>query len=310
MAHYVKKNGVLTPLNGRSAQDYLEAKGRIVVDISNQQVGDVIRVRSLLDPTQVWNKEITELGDYMVFDVPCKDLYKVCMVVDSVEVGDFATTIDYGQIALVNMLDKKTLAGVQNILNAHQETEYLAIGDEVNVTIDGVDEVYQIAAIDLYDTHEVIFAAKYIASIIVNTPVDYGGRTDVQNYLSELYTSMADKDKKYVKDRTLKYGYTGSNSSKNLYTITKKIWIPATNEAYQGQGNISIEVSSGGLKQFPLFSTAASRIKTPKDGVAAAWQLTSSSYYNYTDFISTNGDWNYGNSNQGVLPCFHLTADI
>ena len=314
MAHYVKKNGVLTPLNGRSAQDYLEAKGRIVVDIYNQQVGDVIRVRSLLDPTQVWNKEITELGDYMVFDVPCKDIYAICLVQDvsgtPTEIIEIDKSVDYGQTLLVKVYDKKSLAGFQAILDAHSES-VINIGDELEVE----GQIYQVGGVNLYASHEVIFVSKYLQG---NTYWASSGSytysdsvCTLRTSIESIYSNWSQDSKNFVKPKIVRQDAVGLNYGAYL-------WAPTGYEIY-GQGTYQYNNDSNGNTQFPIFMAQQNRVRS-QEGASTAqswWAASRSSYDTGYTLVHTseagvqgavsNG---YASYRLGILPCFHLTADI
>ena len=91
------------------ADGFYYGQSRLIVDISDKPVGDIIRVRSLLDPTKVWNREIEEAGDYFVFDVPCKDIYAICLVQDvggtPTEVITTKQVVGYGETLFVKVVD-------------------------------------------------------------------------------------------------------------------------------------------------------------------------------------------------------------
>lgn len=55
------------------------AKGRIICDTSTMQVGDAVRVRSVTTNEYI-DKTVTIVGGYLVFNVLCKDYYKICML--------------------------------------------------------------------------------------------------------------------------------------------------------------------------------------------------------------------------------------
>ena len=152
------------------ADGFYYGQGKIIVDTTNLLATDVVRVRSMTTPTKVWNKTVTTPGDYMVFEVPGKDYYKISLVREveeegetiEAEINNINKTMGYGEVSVINVLDKASLRGIQAILDSHSENDVLNIGDEVTITVNGSPWVMQVGGIDLYADHEVILVSKYL----------------------------------------------------------------------------------------------------------------------------------------------------
>ena len=298
------------------ADGYYYGQGRIICDTSTFSVGDTIRVRSMTDSNKVWNKQVATVGTPLVFTVPCYDYYKICTVQDiggvATEIGGVYKTIDYGQTLFINVLDKTTLGGIQGILNAHQESSLLAIGDEVTITQNGADWIMQIGEIDSTN-HKIKFVSKYLISTnkfnnanVQNTPFS---SSDIAKPTCEsFYNAIADKDKQYIKLATRE------NGRYNLGWVTYNAycWLPSCIEVFgtnQSYGSPTVAQS-----QMPIFTTQADRIKT-YNGTASGWwtsdNITNGSY-NIGVTSSTGGfatGQQMGATTHGFLPCFELQAD-
>jgi len=385
------------------------AKGRIICDTSTMQVGDAVRVRSVTT-NEYTDKTVTIVGGYLVFNVLCKDYYKICMlqggghqititgydsedyvdinifdgmigtglrVYSSItsgapndyngtginlyfdsnsnkwvlkstgtivyqnqkytsgqtieewsgqvnisleeiptEIGGVYKTVDYGQTLFVDTLNKYTLAGVQALLNAHQESTELQIGDEVPITLNGETVTMLIGAINLYNSHEVRFVCKNSTSDNVSgyqIPNSYmWSNAPMQQYLDSLYSQIAEKDKQYIKQETryAQYhngsGWTYESYSPYIYTLNYKE-VMGDNDTQHPQGVTRL--------QYPLLTTQVSRIRTPKNGGGAVnWGLSDfghvSGGYNYEYAVNTTGGVSqYVGNPYSAVPCFTLRAD-
>ena len=290
------------------ADGYYFGQGRIICDTSTMSVGDKVRVRSVTDNTKIWDQTVATVGTALKFTVPCFDYYKICLVQtisdEEVEVGGVKKTVDYGQTLFINVLNKTTLGGIQGILNAHQETELLNIGDEVDITVNGSPWTMQIAKID-GSSHYVELVSKYVTNDVL--PIqnsNYSNRTTVQSTLSSFYSSIIESDRNLIKEKTVNY-VTGGGSG-TAGSINQKVWL-LTRVEVDGTGP---ELGS----QFPIFSTQASKKKYTTEGIVVGYMLagcTLTASAGYTDYISTNGIASYTNSaTLYMLPCFRLTADV
>lgn len=294
---------------------YYYGQGRIICDTSTFSVGDTIRVRSMTDSSKVWNQQVVTVGTALVFTVPCYDYYKICTVQTindtPTEIGGVYKTVDYGQTLFINVLDKTTLGGIQGILNAHQETELLNIGDEVDITVNGSPCTMQIAGVNLYDSHEVIFVAKnvYSLSSFNSTFTNNAYPTStLRGVVQSIFANINETEKAFIKDMT-RYAL---NYSSTYTQYTDKLWIPSVFEL-SGVAPFNIPPSVPQY-QFPLFITQASRVKTYQ-GTAQAWwdsdHGVSPSYSSGGGIVLTDGSLNVATENNinGVVFAFRLLAD-
>lgn len=276
---------------------------KIIVDTSTMSVGDKVRVKSMTTNTN-YDKTVATVGTPLIWETDIfKDYVKICMVQTindtPTEIGGVYRECDYGQTLFINVLDKTTLGGIQGILNAHQGSDLLAIGDEVGVTINGILETYVLLKVT---PTEASFGWKYVSeSAYAMSPIDYSYRTSVHDYCDNIYSLMAEKDKQYIKEKTVHYQF-GTDTR----TATRKIWIPTRGEVF---GDSSYEPSAG-VSQFPIFATQVGRQKTSKSGTSYDWQTASSvDAGTSVIYVLPTGLENNASSNSHILPCFMLTAD-
>lgn len=285
------------------ADGYYYGQGKFLVNASLLTAGDIVRVRSMTDNSKVWNKTVV-LGDtILIFDVPCKDYYKISLVqniggVDT-EVINVYKTVDYGQTFLVDVLNKTSLGGVQGILNAHQETSMLAVGDEVTVKVNGVDWIMQIAGIDIYNSHEVIFVSKHIWDLSTKQ-YSYSSSNDLRPKAQAFYSGLDNNDKQYIKQVT-RY----SKDQSTVGTYDDYCYILGNKETANGNyGKVDSQI------QMPLFVTQANRVKY-YNGTAKQWWTSDYQGSASNVGILANGSANTltYSDNYGVVPAFTLLAD-
>ena len=275
----------------------------IYVDTSAMSVGDKVRVKSVYNPTHLVDKQVATVGTPLVFDLGfIKDYVKICIVQDiggvETEVGGVYKEVGFGTSLNINVLDKTSLGGVQGILNAHQ-TDLLAIGDESKVTINGVEETVILVDKNRYAPYEAIFGFKYLSDTTFPSNANYISRTDVQNYLSSIYTNMAERDRQYIKDKTVNY-----RVNTTMGQTDQKIWLPSSKET-SAHSYTTTDV------HFSYYSTTAQRIKSPKGGTGGTWQTCNYGVQvaNNCDYVGANGVLSYGTGSYYVCPHFHLVAD-
>lgn len=213
------------------------------------------------------------------------------------EIGGIKTTLDVGQGYYVNVLNKTTLGGIQGILNAHQETELLSVGDEVTITVNGSPWIMQVAGINNYNSHDVMLTSKYIWTTC-NYGTDYTVsqiRAEAQNF----YSSIISEDKQYIKQVTR----SARNTNGVFPTYTDYCFVLGNRETVNdpGYGTVVDQV------QMPLFATASSRIKT-YNGTAIHYFLADCGAQQ--QIVTTSGTISYGNGVNGVVPSFMLIADV
>ena len=289
--------------------------GRIICDTSTFSVGDKIRVKSMVDNTKVWDKTVETVGTPLVYDVPSKDYYKICIVQTisdvETEIGGVYRTLDFGQTIFVDVLDKKTLAGIQGILNAHQEANVLNIGDELDITVNGSPWTMQIAGIDLNDSHEVIFASKLLWS---TSAFSSGNNYTASNaYLREkmtsFYNAISANEKQYLKTAIKCGKVVGTGTT--YYQFEDYVYPPT---ALEVGGTAPSGTPTITLHQYPLFATDTNRVKYYNstatdwltcDGGTASAKATDVSSAGAVRFATASTT----TTTLGVLPCFRLTAD-
>ena len=278
---------------------------KIIVDTSTLSVGDTVRVRSMTDSNAVYNKQVVTVGTPIIFETEIyKDYVKICLVQTiggvATEVGGVYKEVDYGRVLWINVLDKKSLGGCKGILNSHQETNFLSIGDIVPITVNGNPWDMQISGINVYHAHDIMFTSRYVLSSS-NTGTNYSSsslRTAVQTF----YNDIAENDRQYIEKVQRRFrGSMGTEVDYEDYcfVLGNRETVNASN-----YGLVSGQV------QLPLFVTQANRMKTYNGSASAYW--TSDSYDSSTvNMVTAQGAISYqGTGNTyGVVPSFMLVAD-
>lgn len=206
--------------------------------------------------------------------------------------------------------------GIQNILNAHKETELLTVGDELKVTIEGVEYTYQVGGINLYDSHEVIFVPKTCVGALRSqrtSNINAGGwqNSDIRTYLNGTFKAgLPDAIRNNLKALTIKTS-AGSQSS-SLNTTEDYVWLPRGYELIGTTSAYILTAENQYCRQYPIFATADQRIRT-HNGSAYSWWLSSPCTTNNTQYtiIGATGAINSMNalSTGGIVPCFRFTAN-
>ena len=290
------------------ADGYYYGQGRIRVDTSMFSVGDTIRVRSMTDSTKIYDKTVATVGTPLIFTVPPYDTYKVCQIqtISDVvtEIGGVEVNVGFGDFVNTTPLDTNSLAYVQSVLNNHQENYVLNIGDEktikLNVGGTPTDWVMQIAGINVYNSHDIMFTSKHIWK---NTNGNYkysvsSARTTAQQF----YADIDSKDKQFIKE----VARTCREDNGTMINYTDYCFVLGNKETinYSSFGVVDSQV------QMPLFVTQANRVKTYNGTAQIYW--TSDNYstsYGIT-VVNENGNPGYtGSGAWGVVPSFMLIAD-
>ena len=305
------------------ADGFYYGQGRIICDTSTFSVGDTIRVRSVYNVSQTEDKQVVTVGTPLIFTVPPYDEYKICIVEDiggvDTEIGGEYRTIDYGQTVKVDTLNLNSLAGHQALINAHQHTNKLAIGDEVTITVGGNDWVMQVADFDTYVANSVIYVSKEIYSTSAFTQYTtsdtyYGDSNSIlRSAVLNFYSNIAEKDKQFLKKLTKTCHISAATVYTNS-TFEDYAWLPNEYELVGEYPNNGSPTPSIAEKQFALFLTSANRIKSYNGSGAVYWTCDGLSYNSGTRIaycITANGTMSTAtvNNSYGVLPCFMLTAD-
>ena len=290
---------------------------KIIVDTSTMSVGDTVRVKSMTTGTN-YDKQVATVGTPLLWETEIyKDYVKICMVQTindtPTEVGGTYRELDYGETAYINVLDKTTLGGIQGILNAHQEAELLAIGDESNINVSGSPWTMQIASIDSTN-HRVILASKNVYTISKYQNSSAGGyRQILKAIVNTTFYDAIGSEKQYIKEMQRTYAYTASDGNYSWAQYTNdKVWIPSCIEVL---GKLPLSYSTNPTipqSQFPLFTTQANRIRTYNGTAKEWWTSDMANTNNNVEMISNGGGENVVNgttTTAGVLPCFMMSAD-
>lgn len=291
-------------------------KGIIICDTSTFSVGDTIRVRDVYDSQNVQNKQVITVGTPVIFEVDWGCYYKICTVqtIDDTptEIGGVYKSVDYGQTIFIDVLDKKTLAAHQGILNAHNENYEINIGDEVTIKTSyggsPTDWIMQVANID-GTNHIIDYVSKDILTRSVPTDANqvyYTSNTaPLRTIMQNFYASIDSRDKQFLKQATLSCCIEGGL----LYTTFSDYVYPCNRTNIDGIVSGTPPIARS---QFALFTTQANRIKT-YNGNASGWWTCDGAYNDSASMIKVRSVGDVANDSrtyqEGVVPCFRLTAD-
>lgn len=256
-----------------------------------------------------------------VFDVPGKESYKI-QVINTSGVTEYDTEVDlnWGDYKVIECgLTTKNWRGIKNIIDAHLEQKYFAVGDEFEVQLTtGETMYYRVAAINHDASHQVIFEPHYgmqTARQMNSSNTNAGGWNScaMRTYLNDVYFKLLPSElQNVITERSFKTS-VGSQSS-SLQVANDKIWLPREYEIFGGTSYAaSTEHSTGGAEQFPIYADAANRVKTyGKTGSTANWWLSSPSVSVSSDFcrVNASGAANYSNASgaHAACPCFQIVA--
>lgn len=285
--------------------------------------GYFVRATGLLSGT-VYNTEIGADGNAHVtvtgMEYYSLEFYYVDENDQEVSVFTDALEVNMGCFYYISIgYDISSWEGIQNILNAHKETELLTVGDELTANIGGVDYIYQIGGINLYDSHEVIFVPKVCIGTYKhhtsNTNVGGWSQSDIRTYLNGTFKTMLPSDvKKNLKLMSMKTS-AGGSSPGTIITTDDYLWLPRNFEISGGtQGSATAEVPY--CNQYPIFATQNQRIRTLNGVANAWWQSSAYAYASSTTgfcYVNASGTCTYSTNNatsaNGLVPCFRFTAN-
>ena len=319
---YEYKDSKLVPYGtgGGGGDADLYADGKIIIDTSIMPSGTSVKVTPTLTGSAT-TKSVT-VGTPLTFDVPCYDRYKIEAILSGSTYATEYRTVDYGETIYINTFGKSTIGGIKAIVNAHAENTMLAIGDEVNTTLNGSPWVFQVGAIDLYNDHEVILVSK---NLYKSCP-----RMDTimtaENTLTELGVTIRDiindfpeGEQTIISSINKAYRYVPSYDGK-WYTYNFKTWIP---NWYEISGQTSpmsynyVSPTDGRtLKQFPIFVTQASRVRTYNNS-GCTWVSGDETFWNNDTgrrlvalgSTGSSGAANGTANTNYILPCISIIAD-
>lgn len=253
------------------------------------------------------------------FDIPGKAAYRVTVSNSGVTEFDTIITLSVGEYKEIEVgLNTNTFKGLQNILNAHLETTYCNIGDEITVTLNTKEVMtYRIAAINHDQPHQLIFEPRYAMETgrqmnTSNTNVGGWNACVMREWLNGVfYQSLPDDLKEVIADRTFKTSIGNQGSA--LQEATDKIWLPKEWEVFGTTTYAAPTEHTTDTAQFPIYAVASNRVKTyGKSGGSAGWWLSSPNAGGTTSFclVDASGTAGSGAASyaNGVAPCFHLLA--
>lgn len=161
----------------------------------------------------------------------------------------------------------------------------LKVGDEIEETLkDGTMLHLAVAAVDLYQSGEIIFVQKNILGYerMNKERTNEGGwaKSDLREKLNtEYYDLLPDDLKAVITPRTI------TQTQNKKYTCQDYLWLPSEEE-YAGDTEYGI---SEGNKQFQYYAEATNRISTNNDDNPTwKWTRTPSAYSTST-FCYING---------------------
>lgn len=271
------------------------------------------------DGIKTWSKNINSNLE-AVFDVPGKVKYTISLsrngMVETKQVG-----VGLGGYAEVEFgLDKTTWKGLKNIVNAHVESSYCKIGDEITEILSTGEQVtFRIAAINHDSAHQLIFESKHCLQQqrrMNPSATTAGGwaSTEIRAWLNDSFFSQLSPNlRAVISQRTA--GHSVGNMSSSLVMVTDKIWLPRSWEVFgEDAYSVHTEYTQGGAKQFPIFAVAANRSKTlGKNGGSTDWWLASAMSVDNPRFcVVTAAAIAHGYNADiklGIVPCFQIVAD-
>lgn len=183
----------------------------------------------------------------------------------------------------------------------------LSEGDKISFKLkDGKDVTVTVAAVDLYNTNEVIFVFDelyWISKMNDNNRV-YGGwcGSNMKLFLDGLFSDLfPDVIQKIAKPREIVQIINDERFSCHSY-----LWLPSRTEVFGLNDNYK-DIDFGD-RQFPIFKKGISRVKSDPCGCVESWWLRSAYYYTSYGFCSvdTYGDADYYSAyySYGVAPAF------
>lgn len=253
------------------------------------------------------------------FDIPGRTAYRVMVSSDGVTEFDTIVTLNAGEYKAIEVgLNTNTFKGLKNILNAHLETQYCNIGDEITVTLNTKEVMtYRIAAINHDQAHQLIFEPKYCmetARQMNTTDTNVGGWNAcvMREWLNGVfYQSLPDELRAVISPRTFKTSI--GNQQTALQEAVDNIWLPKEWEVFGTKTYAAATEHTTDTAQFPIYAVETNRVKTYGNaGGSAYWWLSSpcAGYATYFCLVSTTGGAydGYASVAGGVTPCFQILA--
>ena len=309
--------GVITGGGGASAKSKILCKSYLLTD-----EGKTVQVKDRYGAVVAYGT-LQDLE--ILFEVKSTDKYTVVML-DSNNDPEYETEVilNFGTFAEVKLgWTKTTFKGVQQILNAHKETDLLEVGqqmDEIQLDYGNIPMRWSIGAIDHEEGHSVFFVPDWClpttrAMNASNTNVGGWNVTVLRAWLNNEFLNDYMPDDIAALIKTRDFQTSQGNQSTALQTASDKIWLPREWEIFGATTYAAgTEHTAGDAEQFPIFATTANRIKTAgKAGAACRLWQSSPRVSLATSFCVTETSGAAGTTiasdAYGVLPCFQLKSD-
>lgn len=256
------------------------------------------------------------------FTLPGKNKYHIKLMNSSVTEFEADIVFGFGEYKEIEVgMNKTTWTGLKNIVNAHLESTYCTVGDEISETLNtGEVLTYRIAAIDHDKSHQLIFEPRYCletARQVNTTNVNSGGWSScaLRQWLNAtFYSELSDELKGVITPRSFKTSI--GNQSTSLQEATDNIWLPKEWEVFGTTSYATATEHTGdsSTAQFAIYATASNRVKTfGKTGSSAAWWLSSPNAGGSTAFCDVDAAGSAGVANAsnsyGVVPCFQIVSE-
>ncbi len=316
---YEYKDSKLVPYGtgGGGGDADLYSKGKIIIDTSVMPSGTSVKVTPTLTGSAT-TKSVT-VGTPLTFDVDCYDYYKIEAIKNSKVYAREYRTVDYGETLYINTFGKSTIGGIKAIVNAHAESTMLAIGDEVQTTLNGTAWTFLVGAINLYEDHEVILVSKDAYMLAPRHDIYYNGSTkETRDATSNIITYFPEEEQAMISTTTKMCRY-GSAYDGAWVSFSDKVFIPnwyeiAGTTSPMEYGNTSPPSGSITLKQYPIFTTQSNRIRS-YNGSGVNWHScdwncqSGSNNYRYMIGVDTSGNSIRNIPNGYIVPCCRIKAD-
>ena len=236
----------------------------------------------------------------------------------TVTVGNFTSdpiTLGAGQNVFVEAgLTTASWAGIKRIVDARKASTYIHNGDRFTVKLSNNETLIYEANVNTYGLGEVDFIPTYCMATLrqqhtSNTNAGGWNSSDLRTYLNQTFLTMLPSDLQAVISTKPVKATTGSQAN-TVQTANDKIWIPTEKEVFGGitySGSAENSVNNA----YPIFTDAASRVRTQGNNGAAVFVWLASPYISSSaTFCTVTASGAPGNNNAsysyGVLPCFRI----
>ena len=282
---------------------------------------DIGKTITVTDGTSAWSGQFKSNLE-AVFELPGKNAYKITVFNAGVEEFKQTVFLSAGEYMEVEVgLNTKTWTGLRNIVNAHLETKYCAIGDQITVALNTTEMMtYRIAAINHDQSHQLIFEPRYCLEVSrqmnpTNTNVGGWNSCTMREWLNGPFlNSLPDELRAVITERTFKTSI--GNQSSALQSATDKIWLPREWEVFGTRTHAADSEHTGdNTGQFPIYATESNRVKTyGTSGGSANWWLSSPHVGYAANFciVTAAGAANVNGASYsyGVAPCFQIVSSV